>query len=157
MSKQWWKGKGEAGAGGASPTAAAEDSQTDVASSTQGAASTQFPSTEPVVGSASAAEFAATQVAPGMVKMTDGVPGGAPTGHSGAEGQLGFSTSQLFAVDAQVGVAGAVRHDPVQWSREFAAWIAGARRSSDTDWDSSDGSDGGCSGGDGCGGGCGGD
>ncbi len=63
----------------------------------------------------------------------------------------------LFAVDAQVGVAGAVRHDPVQWSREFAAWIAGARRSSDTDWDSSDGSDGGCSGGDGCGGGCGGD
>ena len=101
MSKQWWKGKGEAGAGGASPTAAAEDSQTDVASSTQGAASTQFPSTEPVVGSASAAEFAATQVAPGMVKMTDGVPGGAPTGRSGAEGQLGFSTSQLFAVDAQ--------------------------------------------------------
>lgn len=63
----------------------------------------------------------------------------------------------LWRVDAQLGVQGAVIHDPQQWSQAFDRWIASARRHADSGWDSSDGGDGSCGGDSGCGGGCGGD
>ena len=104
MSKQWWKGKAEGAPNPASAPVSAEDSQTGVPSSTQSAA-TQFPPTEPHADGAAAAEFAATQVATGLMKMPEGgrtpVPVPIPAAHGGGEVQAGFSTSQLFAVDAQ--------------------------------------------------------
>jgi hypothetical protein len=104
MSKQWWKGKGEGAQNAAPPAAPVEDSQTGVPSSTQSAA-TRFPSTEPMTDGAATAEFAATQVATGLMKMPEVAsqpqPSSAHAGADGGEVQAGFSTSQLFAVDAQ--------------------------------------------------------
>lgn len=100
MSKQWWKNKGEAAPSEATAPPA-EDSQTGVPSSTQSSAAAHFPSTEPVSEAAAAAEFAATQVAPGLMKIIEGaatIPASAP---GGGDVHAGFSTSQLFAVDAQ--------------------------------------------------------
>lgn len=99
MSHQWWKGKGEGGAS-ASASAPVDESIVGAPSSTQNPV-TQFPATQPLVGSARAQEFAATQVAAGMqaLAVVPVRPGGGAAVPDGAV--LGFSTSQLFASDAQ--------------------------------------------------------
>lgn len=101
MSKQWWKNKGDAAANATTAASVTEDSQTGVASSTQGATSTHFPTTEPVSEALVAAEFAATQVAPGVLKMSDLASPTSSFVPGGGDVSAGFSTSQLFAVDAQ--------------------------------------------------------
>lgn len=97
MSKQWWKSRSEAVPSEAPPPVA-DESQTGVASSTQGATAAHFASTEPA---SAAAEFAATQVAPGVMEMPEGVVTAVPSARGSGEVPAGFSTSQLFAVDAQ--------------------------------------------------------
>lgn len=110
MSKQWWKGKGDAAAAAAAeaavtvpaapqavPTAPAPVGEAPVAPATH------FASTQPMTEDKSGAEFAATQVAPataGTVAAGTPVRKFAPT-QPGESTDLAFSTSQLFASDAQ--------------------------------------------------------
>lgn len=100
MSKQWWKGKGEGGASAAPAEASTgDDAQITTPASSVSLAPTHFPSTEPLADSAPTAEFAATQVATGLggLAAAPGEPKSAVL-HSV---EVGFSTSQLFATDAQ--------------------------------------------------------
>ncbi|MDT8989809.1 STAS domain-containing protein [Curvibacter sp. APW13] len=100
MSKQWWKGKAEGAADApAAPQAGAVESQVGVPSTTQ-SPPTQFPATQPAVPAAGADEFAATQVASGMVATVVGT-GLARQDPAGPDMGAGFSTSQLFATEAQ--------------------------------------------------------
>lgn len=103
MSKQWWKGKNEGAPAPAASVAAAGESETGVPSSTQSPV-TSFAATEPLEnGRAATAEFAATQVATNLGGISDPAaavrkPAGAAAGEPA---EVGFSTSQLFASDAQ--------------------------------------------------------
>lgn len=99
MSKQWWKGKGEVVP--TSPAAAPvdEDAQATAPAPASSAVPTHFPSTEPAADGMPTAEFAATQVATGLGVLAHG--GVEAKAFVSQNVEVGFSTSQLFATDAQ--------------------------------------------------------
>lgn len=100
MSKQWWKGKGEGVPASPAVAPAPEEAQATAPAPSAPSAPTQFPSTEPVDDSAPNAEFAATQAATGLGGLTQ-APVRAPKTTVSQSVEVGFSTSQLFAADAQ--------------------------------------------------------
>ena len=102
MSKQWWKGKSDGVPAPAALLAAvAGESESGVPSSTQSPV-TSFAATEPLEnGHPSAAEFAATQVATNLGSIADQAAAVRKSAGAGEAAEVGFSTSQLFASDAQ--------------------------------------------------------